>query len=122
MKTASSHDIDFINAAAEIEIPFHDVDMMEIAWHGHYVKYFEIARCCLLDKINYNYQAMQNSGFGWPIIEMHIRYAKPLKYQQKIKIIASLVEWETRMKIDYKIIDFHSPKAADTGAHCASTR
>ena len=36
--------------SVEIEIPFHDVDMMEVAWHGHYVKYFEIARCALLDQ------------------------------------------------------------------------
>ena len=34
-----------------IEVPFHDVDVMRVAWHGHYVKYFEIARCALLDKI-----------------------------------------------------------------------
>lgn len=25
-----------------IEVPFHDVDVMKVAWHGHYVKYFEI--------------------------------------------------------------------------------
>ena len=40
--------------SVEIEIPFHDVDMMEVAWHGHYVKYFEIARCALLDQFDYN--------------------------------------------------------------------
>jgi len=24
-----------------IEIPFHDVDTMNVVWHGHYLKYFE---------------------------------------------------------------------------------
>lgn len=28
-----------------IDVPFFDVDSMNIAWHGHYVKYLEIARC-----------------------------------------------------------------------------
>ncbi len=92
-------------AEVTIEIPFHDVDMMNIAWHGHYVKYLEIARCQLLDAIDYNYREMQNSGYGWPVIEMHIRYAKPMAFQQKIKVIATLEEWETRMKIHYKILD-----------------
>ena len=57
-----------LSAETIIEIPFHDVDMMEIAWHGHYVKYFEIARCKLLDKIEYNYSQMRDSGFdpGYP--------------------------------------------------------
>lgn len=27
-----------------IDIPFFDVDVMGVAWHGHYVKYLEIAR------------------------------------------------------------------------------
>lgn len=36
-------------AEVEMTVPFHDVDMMEVAWHGHYVKYFELARCALLD-------------------------------------------------------------------------
>ena len=30
-----------------IRVPFHDVDLMEVVWHGHYAKYFEIARCAL---------------------------------------------------------------------------
>ncbi|MDH3602364.1 MAG: hypothetical protein OEU26_22345, partial [Candidatus Tectomicrobia bacterium] len=25
------------------EVPFHDVDMMGVVWHGHYYKYFELA-------------------------------------------------------------------------------
>ena len=34
----------------EIEVPFFDCDSMHIIWHGHYVKYLEVARCELLDK------------------------------------------------------------------------
>jgi len=46
----------------EIEVPFFDVDLMEIVWHGHYLKYFEVARCALLDKIGYNYMQMRASA------------------------------------------------------------
>jgi acyl-CoA thioester hydrolase len=88
-----------------IEIPFHDVDVMKVAWHGHYVKYFEIARCALLDSIDYNYPQMEASGFAWPVIDLRVRYAKPLHFQQKIRVIAKLTEWENRLKIDYLIED-----------------
>ena len=57
-------------ATVEIEIPFHDIDVMGIAWHGHYAKYLEIARCAMLDTISYNVPEMQASGFAWPVIEM----------------------------------------------------
>lgn len=104
-----------IKAEAIIEIPFHDVDVMRVAWHGHYVKYFEIARCKLLDKIDYNYPQMEASGYAWPVIDLRVRYAQPLAFQQKIKVIAELVEWENRLKINYLIEDHDSGKRLTKG-------
>ena len=98
----------YASASVEIEIPFHDIDMMGIAWHGHYAKYLEIARGELLEKINYNVRAMKASGYAWPVIEMNIRYAKPLQFMQKIRVQADIVEIENRLKIAYKIFDIES--------------
>lgn len=92
-------------AEVEIEIPFHDVDMMQVAWHGHYVRYLEIARCKLLDAIDYNYPQMHDSGFAWPVIDLRLRYAAPVLFAQRIAIEARLTEWEHRLKVDYTIRD-----------------
>lgn len=89
----------------DLQIPFHDVDMMEIVWHGHYAKYFEIARCVLLDQIDYNYGAMRDSGYAWPIIDLRIRYVKPAAFGQNVTVKAEIVEWENRLKINYLITD-----------------
>lgn len=89
----------------ELEIPFHDVDMMAIAWHGHYAKYLEIARGDLLDSFDYNYAAMRDSGFAWPIIEYHVRFPHALTYGQKIIVRSTLEEYEFRLKIRYLIVD-----------------
>jgi len=97
-----------ISIETTLEIPFHDVDLMGVSWHGHYVKYLEIARCELLDSIDYNYMQMQESGYAWPVIDMRLRYAKPTRFQQKIKITATIVEWEHRLKINYVIRDLDS--------------
>ena len=91
----------YTSATVEIEIPFHDIDIMGIAWHGHYAKYLEIARCAMLDTIDYNVPQMSESGFAWPVIEMYIRYARPLRFQQRIGVEAKLVEIENRLKINY---------------------
>jgi acyl-CoA thioester hydrolase len=88
-----------------IEIPFHDVDLMGVAWHGHYAKYCEIARCALLDKFAYNYKEMKESGYAWPVIELKLRYAHSARLGQKIKVVAALREFELRLKIDYLISD-----------------
>ena len=89
----------------ELEIPFHDVDVMRIAWHGHYVKYLEIARCALLEAIHYNCDEMEATGYVWPVIELNIRYAKPLHFKQRIRVQAKVVEWENRLKIAYTLFD-----------------
>lgn len=93
------------SATCEIEVPFHDVDLMRVAWHGHYAKYLEIARSKLYDAIGYNVPEMEASGYAWPIIELKIRYIKPLCYRQKILIQADLVEIENRMKINYRVFN-----------------
>jgi acyl-CoA thioester hydrolase len=89
----------------ELQVQFFDLDPMEIVWHGNYVKYLEIVRCALFDHIDYNYPQMRDSGYAWPVIDMHLRYVGPAKFGQKLKLRASIVEWESRLKIDYLITD-----------------
>ena len=93
-----------------IEIPFHDVDAMRVAWHGHYVRYLEVARCELFEGFDYNIPQMEASGYAWPVIDLRIRYAHPLHFQQKIRIRAKVVEWENRLKTNYVIFDAESGK------------
>ncbi|PCJ71639.1 MAG: 4-hydroxybenzoyl-CoA thioesterase [Rhodobiaceae bacterium] len=92
-------------AEAIVQVPFHDVDLMAVAWHGHYLKYFEIARGALLDKFSYNYQEMKDSGYAWPVIDVHLRYIKPARLGQKLRVLAKLVEYDLRLKIAYEIRD-----------------
>ncbi|WNW13021.1 acyl-CoA thioesterase [Pseudomonas sp. DTU_2021_1001937_2_SI_NGA_ILE_001] len=94
-----------IDIETEVLVPFFDVDMMDIVWHGHYVKYLEVARCALLDHIGHNYMQMRASGYGWPVIDLQLRYVRPAVFGQKLIVRASLVEWENRLKINYLISD-----------------
>ncbi len=93
--------------AAEIElvVPFHDVDAMQVIWHGHYFKYFELARCALLQGIDYDYPQMQASGYLWPVVEVQVKYVRPARYGQRLGVRAELLEWENRLKIGYLIRD-----------------
>jgi acyl-CoA thioester hydrolase len=107
------------NLIHEIELTpaFHDLDPMDIVWHGNYVKYLEIARNALMAKYNYDYLQMRASGYAWPIVDMRLKYIGSARYGQPLKIRAEIVEWENRLKIDYLIF------CGDTGAklHKASS-
>ena len=94
-----------VTATTTAKPQFYDIDSMNIVWHGYYPKFMELGRVAILDKIDYGYDAMVASGYGWPIIDMRFRYARPMRIHQEIEIVAGIVEWENRLKIDYEFKD-----------------
>ena len=78
---------------------------MNVVWHGNYARFFEVARVALLDKIDYGYEQMRLGGHLWPIVDMHVRFYKPVRLGQWIEVNVGLTEWESRVKLDYLICD-----------------
>jgi acyl-CoA thioester hydrolase len=97
-----------IETTLNLEIPFFDVDSYRVVWHGNYPKYFEIARCQLLEHIGYPYSKMELSGYFFPVIDIRTRYIKPIMFRQNVCVTATLKEWKHRLIIDYSITDTKS--------------
>ena len=104
-----------LKAEVEIQVPFHDVDGMHVVWHGHYYKYFEVARTKLLQSIDYDVHEMKASGYSWPIVETNCKYVRPILYDQLIQVIAKIQEYENRLKIIYRISDAKTNEKLATG-------
>ena len=100
----------------ELSPAFHDLDPMEVVWHGHYLKYLELARCALLQTFDYDYPQMRASGYLWPIVDLRTKYLRSARFGQRLRVRAELIEWEMRMRIDYLISDADSGEAI-TRAH-----
>jgi acyl-CoA thioester hydrolase len=96
-----SHEVEVVPA-------FYDIDPMEIVWHGHYVKYLEVARTALLAKFDYDYPRMRASGYAWPIVDMRLKYVRPAELGQRLTVRAEILEWENRLRIAYRIRDTQS--------------
>lgn len=94
-----------VTAKARTAAQFYDVDSMRVVWHGYYPRFFELGRVAVMDRIGYGYQAMVDSGFAWPIVDMQIKYVQPIKLAQEIEIEAGITEWENRLKIAFLITD-----------------
>jgi acyl-CoA thioester hydrolase len=90
-------------ADIEVEVSFHDVDMVGVVWHGHYMRYLEDARWALMNQIGYGLERMISSGCAWPIVELHTRYVCPARFGDRLRVRASLVEWETRLAVNYLV-------------------
>lgn len=107
-----------VSRVAEIEVSpaFHDLDPMDVVWHGHTLKYLELARCALLQSFDYDYPQMRESGYVWPIVDLRCKYVRSARYGQRLRVRAELTEWEMRMRIDYVIRDAETDEVV-TRAH-----
>lgn len=104
-----------LSAEIEFSVDFYDVDSMNIVWHGNYIKYFEKARCALLEKIGYGYPQMKESGYAFPVTDIKAKYIKPLFFQQRVKAIATLEEYESILRISYLIRDVQTGEITTKG-------
>jgi acyl-CoA thioester hydrolase len=92
-----------ISSSIDVTVAFHDIDLLGMVWHGHYLKYLETARWALMDQLDFGYDVMAASGYSWPIVEMHVKYVQSARLGQRLRVRASLVEWQNRLTVNYLI-------------------
>jgi len=90
-------------ADVDLEVRFHDVDMVGVVWHGHYLRYFENARWALMNQLGYGLERMLESGYGWPMVELQTRYLNIARFGDPLRVRASLIEWESRLVLNYLV-------------------
>lgn len=105
-----------LTARIEIEVPFHDLDPADIVWHGNYARYLALARDALMRQLGYSHAQMKDAGVLWPVVEMKLRYMQPARLDQRLRVSATIVEHEQRLKIVYEIADAASGRRL-TRAH-----
>jgi len=94
-----------ISASVELVVPFHDVDLAGVVWHGHYMKYLENARWAVMDRVGFGLQAMMDSGFLWPVVGLEVKYIRAARYGDRLRVSSSIVEWEAKLVLNYLILD-----------------
>ena len=105
-----------ISAEVIVNAQFYDLDPMQIVWHGNYARFLEQARCALLDKIGFGYREMADTGYLWPVVDLRIKYVRPIRFGQEVRVTATMAEYEYRLKIDYRLTDAASGEVL-TKAH-----
>ncbi|MCR5218042.1 thioesterase family protein [Treponema sp.] len=100
-------------------VEFYDVDSMKIVYHGNYIKYMEKARCALLDKIGYGYLQMEETGYSFPVVDVKVKYVRSLRFGDRARVKATLVEYENCLKVKYEI---YNDKTGELTTKCESTQ
>jgi acyl-CoA thioester hydrolase len=86
------------------KVRFNEVDSLGIAWHGHYVKYFEDGREAFGAEHGLGYLDVYHNGLVTPIVNLSCNYKRPLSYGDSILIETTFVDNPAaRIHFSYKI-------------------
>ena len=100
-----------ITAENRIKIRYDEVDKMGYVYHGNYAKYYHISRTELLRKVGISDRELENYNIILPVIEMNVRYIKPVFYDDTITIKTSLKEApKSRIKFHHEAFNQNNEK------------
>ena len=87
-----------------LTVPFHDLDPMQIVWHGNYFKYFDQARFALFRKHGIElYDLHRDQGLLLPVTRTQTKYIQTLGHGDAFTCRATLVECQIKVVIDFLI-------------------
>ncbi len=102
-----------------------DTDRSQVVYHANYLRYFEFGRASLMRDSDYAYRSIEENGFIYPIIEVHINYFNPLYYDDAMWIHTRPSEMErVKIKFDYIITNQSNSEIVCMGftKHCATNK
>jgi acyl-CoA thioester hydrolase len=87
-----------------VRVRYAETDKMGIVYYAHYLVWFEIGRTEWLRDTGWTYRAMEDEGFGLPVIEAHCEYKAAARYDDELHIAttARLVT-PIRIAFDYRV-------------------
>ncbi|MDR1573383.1 MAG: acyl-CoA thioesterase [Clostridiales Family XIII bacterium] len=73
---------------AEVRVIYADTDAMGVAYHGNFIKWFEIGRTEYLRQIGYPYARLEKEGIWLPVTEVACKYKRPALYDDLLDIVS----------------------------------
>lgn len=89
-------------STTEIRVRYAETDQMGIVYYGNYPMYLEVARVEAIRSLGLSYKEMEESGILMPVVDLHIKYLRPAKYDELLTVKTQVREMPT-----HKIV-FHS--------------
>jgi len=94
-------------------VPFHDLDPLQIVWHGNYLKYFDIARFGLFKQAGLDlYQYFLDRQLIFPVTRSSAKHIVPLRYDDAFVCRATVTEAVYKIAMSFEI------RLAENGQIC----
>lgn len=85
-------------------VAFHDLDPLQIVWHGNYLKYFDVTRFNLFSSVGIDlYAYMIKNGFTFPVTRSEVKHIAPLRAFDKFTCRATVTEAQYKIAMRFEI-------------------
>jgi acyl-CoA thioester hydrolase len=85
-------------------VPFHDLDPLQIVWHGNYLKYFDIARFGLFKQAGLDlYQYFLTRQLIFPVTRSSAKHIVPLRYDDEFVCKATVTKAVYKIAMSFEI-------------------
>ena len=105
----------------ERKINYYETDKMGIVHHSNYIRFFEEARCSLLEESNLPYDLMEEKGIMSPVLGVSCQYKQHVTFGDIIKIHAYIKEFTgVKFTVGYEIYNKRNNNLCVSGEsnHC----
>ena len=79
----------------QLKVRFCEVDSYEVAWHGHYISWFEVGRNDLASRFGLDPMQLKEVGLMAPVVDLSCKFKLPARYDEKITILTTMQRTET---------------------------
>ena len=87
-----------------LRVPFHDLDPLQIVWHGNYLKYFDMARFGLFDQAGVDlYRYFQTHHVIFPVTRCTAKHIIPLRFGEEFVCRATVLEAVYKIVLGFEI-------------------
>ncbi len=76
----------------EFRVRFNEVDSWGMAWHGHYVAWFEIGRMALLRKFRLLPTDFTQMGYIAPVVDLKCSFKEPALLDQEVIVRTTVLK------------------------------
>jgi acyl-CoA thioester hydrolase len=90
--------------SADVRVRFAETDAQGIAHNSNYLVWFEVARVYYLERFAGGYQRLRDLGIEALVLEAHVRYLEPAKFDDRLIVHARCVDVKgARFRYEYAI-------------------
>jgi acyl-CoA thioester hydrolase len=89
----------------EVRVRYAETDQMGVVYHANYLAWCDIGRTDLIRSLGgISYAQLERQGIALAVVEAHLRYIRPARYDDMIQIATRVTEVRSRVvRFDYDI-------------------